>query len=107
MQVDENQQPQEDTRSLAQEMATFTNAVALKGLLDDERWKQFIVPVIQHVRSQAAKRRDSVQNSMDGAFEDAFLRGVRKGMDVFETQLRKLYLLASREIEDARRNRPV
>lgn len=102
-----SQEPQQDTSDVRDALTRLSNAIAFKGFLDDQRWATFIRPVLEDTKAKAARQAGRVANTMDGAFEAAHARGMVKAMDTFQAKLQTLYGLAVREIEDARRTRPV
>ena len=103
-------EPEQDTPEPTPEAKTITtlaNATALRSLLADPRWEQFIEPILQQLQSRAAKRADSVATTFDGAIETMYLKGVRAGLQQFQRHLTQLRRLAERVIEEARITRPV
>lgn len=101
------QDPQQDTSDVRNALTRLENAIAFRGLLDDPRWARFIAPILTDTRDRAARRTTQVANTQDGAFEAAYHRGMMKAMDIITAKFQALYGLAVREIEDARRTRPV
>lgn len=101
------EQETQDTQVSVSKIESLANATALKSLLNDPRWVQFIEPTLATLTSRAAMRREKAGHTLDALIEGEFNRGIQEGLNQFKRTLRNLSHMADRVIEDARKNRPV